>query len=153
MRIAGKEISNKTKKGLIIGYIVLVAVSALYVRSVINSDEIKVQDEKKEKKSVESKPTKVYLTVTTGTTTKEYNTTLQNVDSVLDFLENLRRHDEFTYEKISYTYGTELENINNQKAPDGYDWRLFLNNEDITYKAADTNLVDETHYELKLVKE
>ena len=138
--------SPKTKKRLIIGYVGFLVISAIYVRSVLKNDQIEVEEREKEGKSVEIKPAKVFLQVKSGTKPQTYETSLMNVDTVLDLIEDL------AYEKTQYSYGTELDNINNQPTPEGYDWKVYYEGKDITYEIADWNLEDEKTYELVLTK-
>ncbi|KKS21352.1 MAG: hypothetical protein UU80_C0030G0004 [candidate division WWE3 bacterium GW2011_GWA1_41_8] len=110
-------------------------------------------DQKEEPKRVlEVKPVKVKLTIEQTGGSKEYSVELQNIDTVLDLLEEVREDQGFIYEKTAYTYGTIIDGIEGIKAPEGYMWRIFENNIDITENVSNESLNDGFFYSIKLVK-
>jgi len=131
-------------------FLLLIFITVLFVRSAIKSQNVDVGT-RKEKQGFVVKPVKVKLNVIKdGSVIFEYQASLQNDDSLLDMFEYLRNKQGFIYEKIAYIYGTEIDNINNLKAPDGLKWRVFNNGEDITFEIGNINLEDEKVYEIKL---
>ena len=133
-------------------FLLLIFIIVLFVRSAIKSEDVDVGT-RKEKKGFVVKPVKVKLNIIKSESTIfEYSVELQNDDTVIDLLEYLRNHNGFTYEKIAYIYGTEIDNVNNFRAPEGFKWRILNNGTDITFEIGNTNLKDKSVYEIKLVK-
>jgi len=143
------KMSSKVKNILIAAYILFMIFGAFYINSISKFTSIgQVNDNKTQ--PVKSKPAKVTLIVNNS---KTYTKTLENTDSVSYFLEQLRQDKTFSYEKISYTYGTEIDNVDGQVAPEGYKWKVYQDGKDITFNISDTQLTDQTTYELNLVKQ
>ena len=133
-------------------FLLLVFIVVLFVRSAIKSEDVDVGT-RKEKKGFVVKPVKVKLNIIKSESTIfEYSVELQNDDTVIDLLEYLRSHSGFTYEKIAYIYGTEIDNVNNFRSPEGFKWRILNNGADITFEIGNINLKDKSVYEIKLVK-
>lgn len=140
--------------------IIFAIFSYFFVKSALEDGEVKVLDQPEKEKALEIKPVKVTLTVLDPNTggKREYKKRMQNNNSVLELLEKLREEDEFIYEKIAYTYGTEVDNINGIKAPEGYRWEVnyFAENleitSNITFEIDDNYLIDKGKYRLKLEK-
>ncbi len=141
------------KNHLILAYIVFLVFSYIYIKNVLKQSLVPVQDTpKEEKKAIDVKDANVILKVDNGNTLRTYHVTLKNTDSLYDLLERLRNKDTFTYEKIAYVYGTELDFINGEKAPEGYKWKLYDSGKDVTYSASKINLVDGNTYSLALTE-
>jgi len=140
---------NKLQNYMIFGYILFLVFGFVYVRKVITSTSIKTYEKDNDKKE-SVKPAKAYL-IFQGKDT--FNARLQNIDTVGDFLNKLRDNDQLFFERTRYTYGTEISDVNHVKTPEGFEWKVFSNGTDITYAVDDIKLVDESTYELKLVKQ
>lgn len=136
---------------LIIGYVMFLVVGYIYIKNVLKQSLVPIQDTpREEKKSIDVRDANVTLRVDNGNTFITYHITLKNTDSLYDMLERLRNKDTFKYEKIAYVYGTELDFINGEKAPDGLKWKLYDDEKNVTFTAADTNLVNGKTYSLVL---
>ncbi len=142
-------LSDQLKKKLYIAYIFLFIIGTIFVAKTLNEDIVEVEEKESKKETIEIRNVDVSLVVPSQN--KYYRKKLKNVDSVLDLLELTRREDDFWYEKTAYIYGTEINNINRQLAPEGYHWVIVHAGRDITYEIADYKLKDDTTYELKLV--
>jgi len=140
----------KTKKVLIIGYIVFLIFGVFYVRSIVKSASVDVSQKSVEKKAPEVKEANVTLIVQNGTQTTEYKHRGKSADSVIDLFEELRSDQNFTYQTVEYTYGTELESVNGVKAAPNQKWKLFDGNIDITNSIHDVKLLDNKVYTLRL---
>lgn len=125
----------------------------LYVRNVLSSEtiDVKVTDDSKEK-TVEVKPVNVTLIVESSNYYAKYQERMDNVNTFDYFLENLRDHKNFYFEKTEYTYGTEYEKVNNLKIPDGYSWHIYVNNQEITHKTSGKQLENDAVYKMILEK-
>lgn len=98
----------------------------LFVRNVLNEKEIKVV-EKTEQEDIEIHPAKVTLQVVAeNQTTASYKETLETDDTVGDLFERLRKDTNFTYEKVAFTYGVEVDSINGLKSTSGNKWALYV---------------------------
>jgi hypothetical protein len=144
------NLSPRVKNVLIVAYIIFVAFSFIYIRSINKYTKIEQVSETKDMDSDTSREAKVTLTINN---TKSYTATLRTTDSVYELLEQLRNDGNFSYEKINYTYGTEVDIVNGEKAPEGYKWNFFVNGKDITFNILNVDLVDQQNYELNLVKQ
>lgn len=139
---------SKYKKYLIPAYILLLVFSFFYVRSVLNNESIKVMEKEKIEENVfEIKPAVTYLNIEGG---ESYRVRLTNANSVYDILEYLRDENKLYFEKTSYTYGTELD-IVNTLPPNGYLWKVYYGDKDITYAIEELKIKDKDVYTIKLV--
>jgi len=142
----------KLKKYLIVAYIILLVGGYFYINSILDVNKVSVDQKEEPKRVLEVKPVKVKLTIEQTGGSKEYSVELQNIDTVLDLLEEVREDQGFIYEKTAYTYGTIIDGIEGIKAPEGYMWRIFENNIDITENVSNESLNDGFFYSIKLVK-
>ena len=142
----------KLKKYLIVAYIILLVGGYFYINSILDVNKVSVDQKEEPKRVLEVKPVKVKLTIEQTGGSKEYSVELQNIDTVLDLLEEVREDQGFIYEKTAYTYGTIIDGIEGIKAPEGYMWRIFENNIDITGNVSNESLNDGFFYSIKLVK-
>ena len=141
------------KEYLILGYVIFLIIGYVYIKNVLKQSLVPIQDTlREEKKSIDVKEAIVTLKVDNGSTLITYRATLKNTDSIYDMLERLRNKDTFTYEKVAYVYGTELDFINGEKAPQNYKWKLYDANKDVTFTASDINLIDGNIYNLILTR-
>jgi hypothetical protein len=143
------KLSPKAKTILIITYVLFMICGAFYISFISKFTSIYEVNENKTQ-AIKSKPARVTLIVNNLTT---YTLTLDTEDSVAYLLDQLRKDTPFDFEKTRYTYGTEIDNINGQKAPDGYKWKILRNGLDITFTINNTKLIDQATYDLTLVKQ
>lgn len=129
-------------------YVIIMVLGFFYVKNVLAT--VEILDYKKEKSdSFEVKPVIVKLNFNDQ---KTFRLKMQNTDSIGDFLDKIRDEELFFFERIKYTYGTELDYIDKQKTPVGFVWKIFLNGKDITFDIDKTNLTDDVTYDLRLIK-
>jgi len=144
---------SKSKKILIISYILILGISFFYVRSVLKKDNIEVYEE--EDKSVEKKRSiKVTLKYFDGLenpSVSEFEANLDDTETVEDFLRKLRRSKKIVYEITRYTYGTEIDSVNGVKPKENYKWAVIFNGNDITSNIEKIKLVKKGVYELKMI--
>jgi len=124
-----------------------------YVNLVLKNDVLNVMEQQTTKKAVTIKPVKVTLNVELPQITLTYNLNMKNTDSVLDFLNELRRTTNFRYQKTSYVDRNEIDYINGIYPQDGFKWRIYSNEKDLTQTFEDTHLENNTTYVIKLIKE
>ena len=122
----------------------------MYVRNIITSEELTVETKDKNKTVDKVKPVKVTLFIIGNSQRRTYEGTLKNTNSFDDLLEDLVKSKTLTYEKTEYTYGTEYDRINGENAPEGYVWKVYVGDEDITYSTKGIKLVDKSTYTLSL---
>lgn len=128
------------KRYIYAAYICLLLASYLYVDHVVSTDAITVSQQDDEDKEVETiKPVRVTLLIETQSYKQQYVKRVFSNNSIQDVLKTLRAEEGFSFEKIGYIYGTELDYINGIKAPEGFRWALFDKSVDVTY------LLDELH--------
>ena len=58
---------------------------------------------------------------------------------------------DFVYERTRYTYGNKFESVLGLPSNNDYEWRMFLNNEDVTLKMDDLTVSDGQVYSLRYV--
>jgi len=136
---------NKLNKLLLPLYILFLIFSYFYVKSVIKGIPVSVED-KIDEKSVEVKRVDVTLTVKTPTFTKTYKQESKTNKTVSDLLLQVRENNtDFTFDRTAYSYGSQLDHVNNIKATDTMSWKIFGDN-DITSKMDSIELVDGKSY-------
>lgn len=120
---------TSTLKNIIIVIVLLASFGIfLYVRSVINENEVKIKkkDDSLEKRVVDEKPVDVTLIIDNGITKNKYDLELKNTDTILDVLSNLRQQDLLIYEKTHYIYGTEIDHMNYANADENNRWKVYM---------------------------
>ncbi|KKS31568.1 MAG: hypothetical protein UV00_C0003G0086 [candidate division WWE3 bacterium GW2011_GWF1_42_14] len=127
-------------------YILFLIFSYFYVKSVIKGIPVSVED-KIDEKSVEVKRVDVTLTVKTPTFTKTYKQESKTNKTVSDLLLQVRENNtDFTFDRTAYSYGSQLDHVNNIKATDTMSWKIFDGDNDITSKMDSIELVDGKSY-------
>lgn len=134
-----------------IAYIVFLALTIVYVKSVLKEDSFKVVEKEPKKLAVKIKEAQVKLVVQSKESQKEYTAKLTNGDSVRDFLSQLRKTTDFYYEVDMYTYGTELVSLYGKEADPGNRWAVFFNDEDVTKDISKIKLENKASYIIKQV--
>ena len=132
-------------------YILLIILSVIYVKNVLDEDSFKVTEKEPDKKVVKVKEAKVNLVVQTVNGQKEYSAKLTDGDSVQDLLADLRDNADFYYEVDMYTYGIELVSVYGQSPADGSTWAVFVDDKNITKDISQTNLQDKAVYTIKQI--
>lgn len=139
---------EKLRKILVPAYIVFLVLSFLYVRSVLKGVPVSVQDNSDEK-SLESKPVIVSLTVRGVGQGSSYSQKLTTNDSVSDLLLSIKEEvGGFTFDRISYSYGSEFDHVNNIKNTGDMKWKVYDGAEDITLSMDEIKLEDGKNYTL-----
>ena len=132
-------------------YILLIILSVIYVKNVLDTDSFKVTEKEPDKKVVKVKEVKVSMVVQTADGQKEYSAKLTDGDSVQDLLFDLRDNANFYYEVDMYTYGTELVSVFGKEPESGNKWAVFLDDKDITRDISQTKLLNEAVYTIRQV--
>ena len=132
-------------------YLLFLVLAVLYVKKVLGTDSFKATEVVKPEPATKVRGVDVKLTVETGEEIKEYSARVRNVDSVEDFLRELRNKQGLYYEKDLYTYGAEIISVFDKEADSGKKWAVMLGNADITNKIADEYLTDDAVFTLRQV--
>lgn len=133
-------------------YAIALVFSFFYVNTLLKKGTLNVSGQKEEKKAMEVKPVKVKLIVQGVNLLKEYEIRKSNTDSVLDLLNSLRKSTDFDYGKTGYVDRNEIDHVYGIAPPEGYKWRIFFDDKDITQEFQNVYLTDESIYYIKLVK-
>jgi len=142
---------NKFKSYFPFIYAVILIVSFFYIKSVLKQDTLEVnQVENVKKEQKEVKPVSVNLSVVSARQNMSYSLRKEDDETFDDFIEDLVDDGKLTYEKTEYTYGTVYDDINGEKAPEGYEWRLYKGDEEITYNTSGVKLEDDATYKFIL---
>jgi len=139
---------QKAKKYFPYFYILFLIFSFFYVRDVLKEGELREYDS-----NVEETKKVLDVNVTLIANGKTFTAKLRSNDTIFDLFEDLRDDNNFYYEKTDYTYGTEIEMVNGEKAPAGYKWEVFLNEDVVTNNIGDIYLEDEQAYVIKLLEQ
>jgi len=143
---------NRLKKVFPLIYITFLLFSLLYVRNIITTENLDVKTKDSNKIVEEVKPVKVSLLITGLKQRNIHKVALKNTNTFDDLLEDLVKHKHLTYEKTEFTYGTEYDDINGEIAPEGYVWRVFADEKEITHNTKGIKLIDKSEYILILEK-
>ncbi|HQK41491.1 MAG TPA: hypothetical protein PKV39_00620 [bacterium] len=141
---------KKTKKIMIVSYILILGILSLYINSVLKKEDMETY-EKEKSNSEKEYQTKVTLRYFNGSDISEFEIKLKNTDTVEDLLQELRSSKKITYEITRYTYGIEISSVNGTPPTKGYKWAILFNGNDITPNIGDINLVKNGIYELKMI--
>jgi len=142
---------SKTSKILTILYIVFAVSSFFYIKSVMKKED--VEEEAYSKESVEEfYKVNAVLNYPNGTDVKKFKEVMENTDTVMSFLEELRTHKALIFEKTDYTYGTDIESVNNIIPPEGYKWAILRDGEDVTNIIGKIRVQKDVELELKMVQ-
>ena len=137
---------QKLNKLLVPLYILFIIFSFFYVKSVIKGVPVSQEDNSQEE-SVDIKTITVSLTVKAPSSTKTYTQESKNIDTVADLLLKIRENNPgFTFDRTSYSYGSEFDHVNNIKATETMKWKILDGETDVTLKMDDTVLVDGKNY-------
>lgn len=153
-----KELINKLKTVFkskyfwMVVYVLFLLGSFAYVKAALKTGSVDVIEEKKESDGVDIKPVNVSLEVRTENYFKTYSYKKENVDTVMDLMSTLRKKTDFRYEKTAFTDHIQIDHVNGIYPSEGYEWRIYLNNEDVTQQFEDLYLTDDSTYILRLVK-
>ena len=141
-------LSKKLIKYLTFAYILLLAFGFFYVRDIVATDRVDVDEEVVEEKVKEVKPITVYLQIDNGTEVSDYKVRMNNTNSFEDLLEYLRENDDLKYERNYYLSGTHISEINDVKADNDLKWLIYKESQDVTGMYEELELTDETSYKL-----
>jgi len=95
-------------------------------------------------------PAKTYLRVENGNDVVAYYARLETKNTLMNLFDYHMEVSGLTFEKISYTYGLALDNVNGLKAPGGFEWRVYDDETDITYDLKGIGLKNEHTYSIRL---
>lgn len=141
---------TKKKKILIILYLVFITLSFFYIRDVLKEERVSVY-QKEIKKFEEEYPVNVTFRYHDNNTVREFRETLKNTDTIEELLQLMRKKKILTYETNKYTYGTEIDSINDIKPASNYKWVVLSDGNDVTLEINSKRLENNKTYELKMV--
>ena len=147
VNIKGREISTPAFFKIV--YLILLITAFFYVRSVLDVDSFRATEKAPQKPVVKVREVSVKLTVETANGSTDYTAKLKNIDTVKDFLLELRKTQDFYYEADLYVYGTEIVSVFGKEAGSNKKWAILLNDKDITANITNEYLIDKTKYTLK----
>lgn len=128
-------------------YLFVLVLTSLYIHSALKTTELEVKElpEKEEVKNVNRKEIDIRILIfdTDKKLTQEVVLPdTDNTDTINEVLEEARKKNLVYYEKVNYVYGSEIEKVLNLTLPEGYSWKVYFNNEDITHKIDEVSLLD-----------
>ena len=139
---------QKLNKLLVPLYALFLILSFFYVKSILKGVPVSTVDTLEEE-NPEVKSITVSLTVKAPTYTKTYNQQSKSADSASDLLLKIKENNpDFTFDRTAYSYGSEVDHVNNIKSTETMKWKMLDGNTDITLKMDDTTLVDGKNYVL-----
>ena len=139
---------QKLNKLLVPLYVLFLILSFFYVKSILKGVPVSTVDTLEEE-NPEVKSIAVSLTVKAPTYTKTYTQQSKSADSTSDLLLKIKENNpDFTFDRTAYSYGSEVDHVNNIKSTETMKWKMLDGNTDITLKMDDTTLVDGKNYVL-----
>ena len=133
-------------------YLVLLLVLGLYVNTIINSENIKIETQEEKEEGFDIKPVSIILRVEEPIS-KDYSTRMENVDTTYDLFKRLKNETgTFAFEITEYSDRLSIDHINNIYPKEGMVWALFDGDKDITNDFKEYSLRDNTAYSLKLIR-
>jgi hypothetical protein len=142
----------KNKNFWIFLYVIFLVGSFIYVSQLLKTGTIDIDSKQDEPKAVEIKPVKVTLTLELNGVPTTYQIRSRNVDTVSDLMTQVKKDNNFTFEKTAYVDGVVISSVNGIQATQNMKWAVFQNDKDITPNLESTYLKDHTDYVLKLVQ-
>lgn len=128
-------------------YIAFVVLTSLYINTTLKNKDIDIKElpdeEKVESRDKKDIDVRIIVMDINNTIAKEVllpNT--DNTDTINEVLEEAREQGLLYYERVNFTYGTELEQVLDIKLPPSYAWRVFFGTEDITNRIVKIALID-----------
>lgn len=128
-------------------YILVLVLSALYINSTLQSTDLDIkelpEEEKEEGRDRKEIDVKITVLDINNKLVKEIllpNT--DNTDTINEVLEEARENELLYYERVNFSYGTEIEKVMDLDLPENYSWRVFLGEEDITNIIVKVALID-----------
>lgn len=131
-------------------YIIFLIAAFFYVRGVLSTEELEVDTKESQKEVEEVKPVDIRLLVVGSKDTIVFSKRMKNTNTFDDLLESLVEERGLTYEKTEYVYGTEYGPVNGESAPQGFLWRVFADDDEVTFKTKGLRLRDNVTYKLEL---
>ena len=139
---------QKLNKLLVPLYVLFLILSFFYVKAILKGVPVSTVDTLEEE-NPEVKSITVSLTVKAPTYTKTYTQQSKSADSTSDLLLKIKENNsDFTFDRTAYSYGSEVDHVNNIKSTETMKWKMLDGNTDITLKMDDTTLVDGKNYVL-----
>lgn len=143
--------TTKIKTRMYLIYLVCLPLMVLYVHSIVSKNLVDTKVVGDKKQVTEIHPADVRLVYYAGLVKTEYQTRLQDSDSVYDLLETIRLKNGLKYEKSAYSYGIELDSVAGVRPASGYKWSILKDGVDITQNINEQNLKDGDLFELKMM--
>lgn len=129
MKKMNEKITPKNIKiASISAYIFLLIGGAVFVHTTLNSntEEVSILEDDNNEEEEAIKPVKPYITFEINGRTKEYQIRMENNQTILDLIDYLRQEGEIQYEKVAYSYGTEISSIDGVAPEEGENWHVYL---------------------------
>ena len=133
-------------------YVISLIFAFFYVRNALEEGNIEVKEAPDVEAVDEVKPAKVSLVVETAGSVQTYVKALKNKDTVQSLMELVREEDNMFYEIVSYIDDAEVVDLYRTKAPEGYSWRVFYKENDITNSLDEITLLDGETYYLRMMQ-
>lgn len=146
------NISPKLKNILIVSYVAVLALGAIFVKSVISDEGVQISQKEEEKSLPKPVEANISITIISNNLTLPYSLTTDESKSVIGMLDQLQKDNKLSYEKTEYTYGTEIDNINGQIASDNSKWAVMLDGKDVTTQINELNVQNGKTYEIKIIQ-
>ena len=141
---------NKLQKVLFPLYILLLLSSFFYVRGVLKEGAVPVVEKPKKKQGFEVKPVEIFIIIKKFNTETTHNIELRNTKTVLDAFEKLRENKVLSYERTFYTNKVVFEAIDESSDTERYEWKVFLDDQDISTDMDNIKVLDKESYIVQL---
>jgi hypothetical protein len=125
----------------------MIILSSLYIHTTLQSTDLDIKELPEEEKEEGRDKKEIDITITVlddkNKVVKEiFLPNTDNTDTVNEVLENARENELLYYERVNFSYGTEIEKVMGKDLPKPYSWRVFLGDKDITNSIVKIALID-----------
>ncbi len=128
-------------------YMLMVALTSLYIHTTLQSTDLDIkelpEEEKEEGRNKKEIDVKITILDSNNKLVREVllpNT--DNTDTINEVLEKARKNELLYYERVNFSYGSEIEKVMDLELPENYSWRVFLGDEEITNTIVNIALID-----------
>ena len=128
-------------------YLTALFFAAFYIHTILKSEDMDIKElpDKESEQSRDLKDLDVSIQVIDKDNKLVKEIKLQNVnntDTIIEVFEEARKLGELYYERVNYSYGTELENVLDINLPVDFKWQVYIYDENVTKDIVTLELID-----------
>lgn len=152
------NVKLKNKEFILVAtYGIFLAISFGFINYSLKQDTMVFQQKEEPKPATDKKEVKIYVVAVGPNDKKLYQETIPkeaglfSTNTVEDLLELLRKTNRIKYTKVAYAWGEEIGSVNNITPAEGFAWRVYENDVDITGQLGEVRLKSTGKYAIRYV--